>query len=67
VLGGIFTVVLRGGGVDGDNCDPRTEGGRGRVPVSINNRIPVIGTFPGSGRVGGAIGGGYPRGGRGRF
>lgn len=61
VLGGIFTVVIRGGGVDGDNCDPRTEGGRGRVPISINNRFPVIGTFPGSGRVGG---GGMPRGGR---
>ena len=64
VLGGIFTVVIRGGGVDGDNCDPRTEGGRGRVPVSINNRIPVIGTFPGSGRIGGGT---FPRGGRTRF
>ena len=59
VLGGIFGAVIRGGGVDGDNCDPRTEGGRGRVPVSINNRIPIVGTFPGSGRIGG---GGMPRG-----
>ena len=63
VLGGIFSVVIRGGGVDGDQCDPRTDG-RGRVPTSINNRIPVIGTFPGSGRIGG---GGMPRGGRTRF
>ena len=52
ILGGI-SVVLRGGGVDGDNCDPRTDG-RGRVPASINSRIPVInGTFPGAGRIGG--------------
>ena len=52
VLGGIISVVLRGGGVDGDECDPRTDGRRGRVPISINSRIPVIrGTFPGSGRV----------------
>lgn len=51
ILGGI-SIVLRGGGVDGDACDPRTDG-RGRVPISINNRIPVInGTFPGSGRIG---------------
>ncbi|MEO7368971.1 MAG: hypothetical protein ABIZ36_13515 [Gemmatimonadaceae bacterium] len=63
VLGGIFSVVIRGGGVDGDQCDPRTDG-RGRAPISINSRIPVIGTFPGSGRVGG---GGMPRGGRTRF
>ena len=53
ILGGIISVVLRGGGVDGDECDPRTDGRRGRVPVSINSRIPVIrGTFPGSGRIG---------------
>jgi hypothetical protein len=50
ILGGI-SVVLRGGGVDGDECDPRTDGRR--IPASINNRIPVIhGTFPGSGRIG---------------
>ena len=55
VLGGIISVVLRGGGVDGDECDPRTDGRRGRVgtAISINSRIPVIrGTFPGSGRIG---------------
>jgi hypothetical protein len=52
VLGGIISVVLRGGGVDGDECDPRTDGRRARGPISINARIPVIrGTFPGSGRV----------------
>ena len=53
ILGGI-SVVLRGGGVDGDECDPRTDGRRmpGTIPSSINNRIPVIrGTFPGSGRI----------------
>jgi hypothetical protein len=53
VLGGIISVVLRGGTVDGDECDPRTDGRRGRIPISINSRIPVIrGTFPGSGRIG---------------
>ena len=53
VLGGVISVVLRGGGVDGDACDPRTDGRRGaRGPISINSRIPVIhGTFPGSGRI----------------
>lgn len=53
ILGGIS--IILGGGVDGDNCDPRTEG-RGRYPSSINNQIPIIrGTFPG---------GGFPGGGR---
>lgn len=53
ILGGIISVVLRGGGVDGDECDPRTDGRR-RVPTSINSRFPVgiNGTFPGSGRIG---------------
>lgn len=54
VLGGIISVVLRGGAVDGDECDPRTDGRRGRIgtAIAINSRIPVIrGTFPGSGRV----------------
>jgi hypothetical protein len=54
ILGGIISVVIRGGGVDGDQCDPRTEGRGARYPGSINNRFPTgIGTFPGSGRVGG--------------
>ncbi len=52
VLGGIISVVIRGGGVDGDECDPRTDGRR-RVPVSINQRWPgTPGTFPGAGRIG---------------
>ena len=52
VLGGIISVVIRGGGVDGDECDPRP-GGRGRVPIFINSRFPgTPGTFPGSGRIG---------------
>jgi hypothetical protein len=50
ILGGIG-VVLRGGGVDGDECDPRTDGRRiapRSLPSSINNRIPVIrGRSPG--------------------
>ncbi|HEY4955137.1 MAG TPA: hypothetical protein VII02_09655 [Gemmatimonadaceae bacterium] len=52
VLGGIISVVLRGGGVDGDNCDPRTEGRHGgRYPGSINDRLPPFGgRYPGSGR-----------------
>lgn len=57
ILGGIISVVLRGGGVDGDECDPRTDGRR-RVPTSINSRFPVgiNGTFPGSGRIMGGMG-----------
>ena len=56
-IGTVIGVVLRGGVVDGDDCDPRSEG-RGRGGISINNRLPVgVGTFPGSGRIGGAVGG----------
>ena len=29
VIGGIFGAILRGGVVDGDHCDPRTDGRRG--------------------------------------
>jgi hypothetical protein len=58
ILGGIITVVLSGGGVDGDNCDPHPAG-RGRNPGSINQRFPFpVGTFPGSGRMGGGGRGG---------
>lgn len=32
VLGGIFGAILRGGVVDGDHCDPRTDGRHGRRP-----------------------------------
>lgn len=62
VLGGILGVVLRGGIVVGDDeCDPRTDGRRGRSPGSINQRLPGgIGGFPG-GR------GTFPGSGRGRF
>jgi hypothetical protein len=56
-IGTVIGVILRGGVVDGDDCDPRSEG-RPRGRISINNRIPVVGlpigtTFPGSGRIGG--------------
>ncbi len=55
ILGGVISVVLRGGSGGIDDCDPRTDGRyptTRRVPISINSRIPVIqGTFPGSGRV----------------
>lgn len=68
-IGTVIGVILRGGVVDGDDCDPRSEG-RGRGGIAINNRIPVIGTFPGSGRIGGAVLGGVINstmgGGRGR-
>jgi hypothetical protein len=60
ILGGIFTVVIRGGGVDGDACDPRTDGRHGGN-TAINNRLPP-GTFPGGGRIGG---GNFPTSGRG--
>ena len=53
-IGTIIGVVLRGGIVDGDDCDPRSEGGRrgNGGTIAINNRIPIVGTFPGSGRIG---------------
>jgi hypothetical protein len=62
-VGTIIGVVLRGGIMDGDECDPRTDGrrrGNGGIAIiprsggtiAINNRIPVVGTFPGSGRIG---------------
>jgi hypothetical protein len=55
-IGTIIGVVLRGGHGGIDECDPRTDGRRGgRGTIAINNRIPVIGTFPGSGRLGSAI------------
>lgn len=53
VIGSVIGVVLRGGVVDGDECDPRTDGRRGGVHTAVNNRIPIgVGTFPGSGRIG---------------
>jgi hypothetical protein len=60
-IGDIIGVVLRGGIVDGDDCDPRSEGRGRRGGIAINTRIPVIGgTFPGSGRIGATV----PSGGR---
>jgi hypothetical protein len=53
-IGDVISVVLRGGVVDGDDCDPRSDR-RPRGGIAVNNRIPVIGTFPGSGRLGGAV------------
>lgn len=45
-IGTIFGVVLRGGGVGEDHCEP--PGARRQPTISINNRVPVIrGTFPG--------------------
>ena len=57
VLGTIFGVVLRGGVVGDDHCDPRRDGRRsGGTRVSVNSRIPFpTGTRSGLGRV--AIGG----------
>ncbi len=44
----IMGVVLRGGGVGEDHCEPPGRGTRQPPPIAINNRIPVIrGTFPG--------------------
>src|SRR3954470_1867996 len=54
ILGTILGAVIRGGVVDGDNCDPRTEG-RNTLP---NNRIPVIYGRTGMGGVGGVMRGG---------
>jgi hypothetical protein len=62
-VGTIIGVVLRGGHAGVDDCDPRVDGRRGRGGhIAINNRIPVVGTFPGSGRLSSAI----PRSGGGR-
>ncbi|MGI9044571.1 MAG: hypothetical protein ACR2GK_10675 [Gemmatimonadaceae bacterium] len=64
----VIGVVLRGGRTGIDHCDPRTDGRRGRGDnggyIAINNRIPIVGTFPGSGRM---TASGPRTGGRGRF
>jgi hypothetical protein len=50
-MGGIFGAIIRGGGVDGDNCDPRPSGSN-RRPTGQ----PVY--VPNSGRpIGGIVGG----------
>jgi hypothetical protein len=38
-------VVIRGGVVDGDHCDPRVDRRRSGVLISVNNRIPVTPRF----------------------
>jgi hypothetical protein len=74
--GGIFGAVIRGGGVDGDNCDPRPQGNRPpmRTPVYAGNpggRAPSTGNttvrtglpaIQPAGRTGGTAA--RPRGGR---
>jgi len=53
-IGTAIGVVLRGGIVYGDDCDPRGERDRSRgrgATIAVNNRIPIVGTFPGSGRI----------------
>lgn len=70
-MGSIIGVVLRGGHAGVDDCDPRVDGRR-RGGMAINNRIPVVGTFPG-GRIQGTFPGSgrlaasLPRSGRVRF
>lgn len=45
IIGAIGGAVLRGGVVDGDHCDPRSERRNGGH-IAINSRMPVIrGTF----------------------
>ncbi len=48
-IGTIFGVVLRGGGVGEDHCEPPGQRSGARRPtIAVNGRIPVIrGTFPG--------------------
>ena len=54
-IGEVIGVVLRGGIVDGDDCDPRGRR-RPRAGGIVVNNIPIVGTFPGSGRLGGGSG-----------
>jgi len=58
-IGVIFGSVIRGGGVDGDNCDPRGTHRGTRGPVNTTVQRPVYGTPSGMGAVrGGGWGGG---------
>ena len=56
VLGGIFGVIIRGGGVDGDRCEIHTRPPRNRAP-EIYRPVPRAGLprMPGSGTVGGDV------------
>ena len=71
-VGTIIAVVLRGGHAGIDDCDPRVDGRRRGGSIAINNRIPVVGTFP-AGRIQGTFPGtgrmtaSLPRSGRVRF
>jgi hypothetical protein len=57
IIGSVLGAVIRGGTVGGvDRCDPRTDGRRTGVRISINNRMP----FPVSGRIGSASVGRFP-------
>lgn len=48
VLGGIFGVIIRGGVVDGDNCDPRSEGRvHRRPPYGGGGRFGIPENTPG--------------------
>lgn len=63
IIGAIGGVIIRGGVVDGDHCDPRTDGRRGRrdggsFPVSIPTRRGPISGPVYSPMTGGAIAGG---------
>ncbi|HKW48512.1 MAG TPA: hypothetical protein VJN70_13780 [Gemmatimonadaceae bacterium] len=51
IIGGIFGVIVRGGVVDGDHCDPRTDRRRGprRLPPPYNPNNPY--PFPSGGGV----------------
>lgn len=68
-VGTVIGVVLRGGRAGIDNCE-RHDGRDRRGSIAINNRIPVVGTFPGriqgtfpgSGRIQASL----PQSGRGR-
>ena len=58
-IGVIFGSVIRGGVVDGDNCDPRGAHRGNRGPVNTTVQRPVYGTPSGMGSVrGGGWGGG---------
>ena len=55
-IGGVLVgVVIRGGAVDGDHCDPRPRGGRGGI--AVNDRMPRTGPpiIPAGGRGRGTI------------
>ena len=54
--GGIFGAVIRGGGVDGDNCDPRGARNAGHPGSQGRYPFPVYGGNPSSGRVGSTTG-----------